>query len=730
MVSIIIVNYKTEKEIINCISSIFESKPKVKFEVIIIDNDVESCLGAKLKNKYSQVRYIKSLKNLGFGAGNNLGVKVAFGDYLFFLNPDTFVREGSIDTLYNFIKNNPKSGMVAPLLYDPSGNIYPKQGSAEYNLISAIVTSSFVNKVFPNNIISNKFFQRDWSKREIKESDVVPGTAFMIKKDLFNKIGMFDEAFFLYFEEYDLAKRIKKLGYKNYIIPKSKILHIWEASTKNRQDISYIFAKSRYIFFKKHYGIFFALIVNIVSGINKYKLMLGLILLVSLFLNTYKINEFMTFIGDQGWFYLSARDMLVNGQFPLVGIASSHPWLHQGPFWTYLLTLPLWIFNFNPVSGAYLTAILGLLSIIGIYIVGSTLFSKKIGIIASLLYSTSPLVVFYMRFPYHTSPIPLFVVALIIPLYKIIQGKINYFPLVAFLLSILYNFEIATVILWGVPICIFFYKLFKDKKIFKRPFHKNILTLSLIGVTVPLLPIILYDVRNGFPQTVKFVAWGFYRMISLFGYNPQQVFSINKIYSMFNFLFDNFIKLIFPLSFFVSMIGAMILIFWVIYTLLNKNVRSSSFVLVCLLFFIPLFLIILNQTPSDAYLPMLFPVIILLFSVFLDFLIKIKKIFILIIVFLVIFNINYMLTNNFGFDKNSRLFTLDKRIFASKQILNIAANKDYNLRGKGPGSEFESFTMNYEYLTWWLGRGPKKSDESLKIYISETVNGIIIEKND
>ena len=75
----------------------------------------------------------------------------------------------------------------------------------------------------------------------------------------------------------------------------------------------------------------------------------------------------MNFIGDQGWFYISARDILLTGKIPLVGITSSHIWLHQGPYWTYMLAIMLFLFHFNPVSGAYLTAVIGLLTVFLIY---------------------------------------------------------------------------------------------------------------------------------------------------------------------------------------------------------------------------------------------------------------------------------------------------------------------------------------------------------------------------
>lgn len=729
-ISIIIVNYEVEKELTVCIESILNSDPKVLFEIIVVDNSSGNNLRKKLR-KISNVRYVKSERNIGFGAGNNLGVKFAKGDFLFFLNPDTIVKKDSIDILFNYIDKNLMSGMVAPLLLNTSGNPYLNQGSDEYSFKSAIVTSTFINKLFPNNPISEKFFHRNWIKKEIEEFDVVPGTAFMIKRSIFERCGMFDEKFFLYFEEYDLARRIKKLGYKNYIVPKAKIVHTWEASTKKRKDIVKIFSESRFIFFKKNYGILFALLINSISSIGKYELILGLIMCLSVFLGFFRIGELMTFIGDQGWFYLSARDILVSGQIPLVGIASSHPWLHQGPFWTYLLASFLWLFNFDPVSGAYLTIILGFLSVMGIYIVGSALFSKRVGLIASLLYATSPLAVYYMRFPYHTSPIPLLIIPLIFSFYKIVKNKFSYLPFTIFLLAILYNFEIATAVLWPVLIGVLISKFFRNRKSFMFLFSKKIIAFSLFSLIIPLFPMILYDVRNGFSQTLKFFVWTFYRTVSFFVYNQQHEFSIDKIIVMFNFLFNNFTKLIFAQSGLISLIIIICTIAWVVYFIFQKKEKSKSYNLIFFIFFAPLLLIILNQTPSEAYLPILFPTGILILSLFINYIMFIKKMLLSTLVLLIIIvfgNINFMLKNDFSFDKSDSMFTLDKRLKTSHGILNIAQDKDYNLIGRGFGSEHESFTMNYEYLTWRLGHAPSKDRQKLKIYISESASGIKIEK--
>jgi len=115
--------------------------------------------------------------------------------------------------------------------------------------------------------------------------------------------------------------------------------------------------------FRKYFGIPQALIVDLFARINKFSVLIIFTLLLSLVLRIYNLSQNMTFIGDQGWFYLSARDLLISHQIPLVGITSSHTWLHQGPLWTYMLAMVLFISKFNPVSGAYLTILFGLATV-------------------------------------------------------------------------------------------------------------------------------------------------------------------------------------------------------------------------------------------------------------------------------------------------------------------------------------------------------------------------------
>ncbi|MBI5122683.1 glycosyltransferase [Candidatus Roizmanbacteria bacterium] len=721
MISVIIVHYKVKKELFACIKSIYDSRPKAKFEIIVVDNDDKKIIHSELKKKFPKVKYVVN-RNRGFGQGNNIGVKHAEGEYLFFLNPDTNIFSTTIDSLLLFFKKA-KVGMVAPLLLGSNGGPY-QQGSLELTPQRGWIVLSFLNKLFPKNIISQKYFINSWIKEETKEVDVIPGTALMIKKEIFEKVGGFDEKFFLYFEEFDLCKRVRALGYKLYIYPDAKVMHKWGASTKKRSDIDKIFRQSRFYYFKKHFGLPSALLTEFVLGINKYSVSLFLITALGVFLRFANLSQNLVFIGDQGWFYLSARDMLLNGNIPLLGIASSHPWLHQGALWTYLLALVFKIFGFNPLNGAYLAATIDALAILAIYYTGFKLFSKKIGILSAFLYATSPLVLINVYEPYHTSPIPLFTVLFILFLYKWINGNRFYFPLIIVVLAILYNLELATILLGFITGLIFICGLLKKKEWAIKILNFRILFFSLLAFLIIMLPMLIYDAAHFFPQTFGFLSWIGYRALVLFGYPPIHEFVTTSFTQMLFYSMQKYSQLIFPYSAIVALlifVGSIVL---VVRKMIGSKQAGVSLIIVLNTLLIAGFLA--ARTPSDAYLPMLFPGLILLIAVAWGelFINKITG-FVAICLLLLIASFNSYFSVNFN--KNA-LNKFENKISTAKYIIKQSLGKEYNLKGSGPGGEFTSFTMNYEYLTWYLGHGPSSKKEKLKFVISEDETGIHVKK--
>src|ERR1035437_10083780 len=703
--SIIIVNYQVKEKLFRCIQSIYDSKSKTEFEIIVVNNDDENISDA-LKKLFTKVIYVKSGKNLGYGGGNNLGAKYAKGEYLFILNPDTQIFKNTIDELVSFFDKNENVGIAAPMLIDENNKPFILQGTKELTPVRGIICLSFIEKLFPNNPISKNFWFKNWDHNELKEVEVAPGTGFVISKQLFSRAGGFDEKLFLYFEEDDISNRIRKFGFKIYILAKAKIFHEVGASTKQLTDSSKIFAQSRFLYFKKHYGIPKALLVEIFLGINKLSISVLLILFLALFLRIYNIGNGMTYIGDQGWFYLSARNVLIHGQIPLVGITSSHTWLHQGPLWTCMLSIALFVSRFNPLSGAYLTAAFGAGTALLMYLLGKEMFSQRIGLIAAIMFASSPLIISFDRMPFDPSPIPFFTVLYLFALVKWIRGNVNYFPVILLLLAILYNLELATFTLAFPFVVILIYGLFKKTDWVKKLLNVKIVTISLILPVLIMLPIIIYDFSNGFKQTVVFLGWTIYKPFSfLISHSSGNLLANYKIVAIFGL--QNLQRLIFQESLLVSFIiffaGLCLLILQVFKD--RKFINSKSILLFLLV--ISLLGIVINQTPSDAYLPIVFPFVIFTVAILFDQMLRtrlLRDTAILLIMLILALNVYTVF-------RNDMMPNFLIRINAVNQIIKLSDNKPYNLIGKGAGSQFRSYTMNYEYLLWWKGHPVSNTNE-------------------
>ncbi|OGH13376.1 MAG: hypothetical protein A3H50_02470 [Candidatus Levybacteria bacterium RIFCSPLOWO2_02_FULL_37_10] len=721
-VSVIIVHYHVKKELIACLESITSSMPRTSYEIIVVDNDDRKTIYKDLKNKFADIIYITN-KNKGYGEGNNAGAKYARGEYLFFLNPDTKFINNCIDTLFDFLKIHNDAAIVAPLLLNKDCKPYQLQGSKTLSPLRAIFALSLLNKLFPKNKIAYNYWNMDWNKTTDREFGVIPGTSFVIRKNIFEEVGGFDENFFLFFEEADLCKRVKALGWEIFITPSAKLFHIWGSSTRQRNDTEKIYKKSQYYYFKKWHGLFGAIIVQVFTSISKVHLLLTAILLVGFFLRVFKLSELMVFIGDQGWFYLSARDLLLTGKIPLVGITSSHAWLHQGPYWTYIVAFLFWIFNFNPLAPAYFTAFLGALTIWLIYKVSKELFSEKIGLISAVIYATSPLIIANDRFAYHTSPIPFFTLIFIFSVYKWIKGNYVFFAPALISLGVLYNFELATVSVFGVLFIFLFYGIIRRKSRAVKIFEWKVLLVSICGFILSMTPVIIYDFKNGFPQTLVFGGWIFYKIFKSIGGFSSLSFDSGLITS---FLASKYKFLIFANSFSLSVLF-LFLSFTIFLYLLKKEKKISLFI-IGITFLIMFLAFIVNKTPSDAYLPVFFPIIIIISAIFWNHIIKkIKFPGLIILAIFVFMNIYYFV----NYDLSSKNAEFVKRKEATSRIKEYASGKQYNLIGKGVGSQFESFTMNYEYLLWYFYKSiPSEQNVNLKIYIEEKNGKILVSKND
>jgi len=459
------------------------------------------------------------------------------------------------------------------------------------------------------------------------------------------------------------------------------------------------------------------------------------ILLLAAFLLFYRLSSLMEFIGDQAWFYLSARSMILYGQIPLVGITSSHVWLHQGPYWTYILAGLLELSHFNPVSGAYFVASIGLITVYLVYKIGSEIFSKRIGLIASLIYATSPLIILDARMAYHIFLIAPLTLLLFYALYKWIKGYHYGFPVVIFLLAFLYNFETATFMFFPVVLLIISYGFFKKAKWARTILNKKILLLAFTAWLIPMIPMILYDMHHGYPQTLKFAEWVVYKMATVFGFPKLHPNAPGETFqTMWPYASEQVKQMVFlnnSVIAWIMLVLCSINLLYINKEFIKRREYLQPYSLLALFFFIPAVLYIAEKTNSGAYWIVFFPTVCFMLALLFERIIRTKNLSIIGTIFLLLFvllNIISFFQSDFLVNPTGYNFSLTQRMGAAQKIISESHGKEYNLVGKGYWSQFASFTMNYEYLTWWMGDGPTHTKQPLRFVIQELPNSIVVTK--
>lgn len=261
--SIIIVSFNSEDFIEDCLKSLFKYLLK-EGEVIVVDNNSSDGTVKKLEGFVPKIDLIKLAQNLGFAKANNLAAKKAQGQYLFFLNPDTQIIQPVFSQLIDFYERNSDAGIVAPKLIQADGKV---QESVK-NLPT--IWGAIKEFIF---MIPNSYTQYAPKSSEPVQVECVYGAALLIKKDFFDKLGGFDEKFFLYYEDVDLCKRVNQADKKIYYYPGVSIKHLVGAS-KSEFDRNKLNNES----FRKYHGRFSTAILEWLFLIRRICRKLGIII--------------------------------------------------------------------------------------------------------------------------------------------------------------------------------------------------------------------------------------------------------------------------------------------------------------------------------------------------------------------------------------------------------------------------------------------------------------------
>jgi len=223
-VSIIIVNYKSKDLTLNCIRSIKNADwPGLDYEIIVVDNYSGDLSGEDLK-QFGKIKFIMNGRNLGMGAANNLGIRQASGKYVVIMNPDAVASKGTFIKLFEFMETNYQVGAVGPKQLNPDGSL---QDSCFRwpGFFMPFFRRTPLGQTAPGIKYLDKFLYKDYNKESLREVNWLLGSFLFCRAQALRQAGVFDERFFLYFEDTDLCQRFHQLGWKVVYFPEVKIFH-------------------------------------------------------------------------------------------------------------------------------------------------------------------------------------------------------------------------------------------------------------------------------------------------------------------------------------------------------------------------------------------------------------------------------------------------------------------------------------------------------------------------
>lgn len=250
--SIITVTWNSASNIADQIRSVLSATNDISFEHWIVDN-ASTDSTVEVVEKFTNIKLIKNIENTGFAKANNLAAKQASGDYLLFLNPDMKLEPGSLKKIIDWIREKKEVGVVSCMLVDESGIFNQLAKPRRFpRLLDQLALVLKLRFIFP--WLLQGYVMADFNEESEQEVDSVRGSFMLVRKELVEKLGrVFDERYFIWFEDVDLCREAKKHGYKVFYTPIVSCIDLVGKSFSQRDRVwaQKQFTKSMIIYFKK-----------------------------------------------------------------------------------------------------------------------------------------------------------------------------------------------------------------------------------------------------------------------------------------------------------------------------------------------------------------------------------------------------------------------------------------------------------------------------------------------
>jgi len=252
--SIVIVNYNVKYFIEQCIHSIQKAVNGLSTEVFVVDNNSVDGSVRMIREKFPEVILIENKENVGFSRANNQAIRKAKGEYILILNPDTILEDDTLIRCVRFMDEHPDAGGLGVKMIDGKGKFLPESKRGLPTPGVAFFKMFGLSSLFPKSRLFNKYHLGYLDKNKTHEVDILAGAFMMVRKKVLDKVGLLDEAFFMYGEDIDLSYRITQAGFRNYYFPETRIIHYKGESTK-KTSLNYVFVfyNAMIIFARKHF---------------------------------------------------------------------------------------------------------------------------------------------------------------------------------------------------------------------------------------------------------------------------------------------------------------------------------------------------------------------------------------------------------------------------------------------------------------------------------------------
>lgn len=280
--SIIIVSYNVRHFLEQCLLSVRRAATGITTEVIVVDNASEDDTIFYLQPRFPEVQFIAAGANLGFAKACNLGYRQASGNYILYLNPDTLLAEDCLQKVFAFIQSTPDAGAVGVRMIDGSGRYLPESKRGLPKALTSFYKLCGFTRLFPRSKVFARYYLGHLSPQQTNVVEVLAGAFMLLPRAVHEKVGGFDEVFFMYGEDIDLCYRILQAGYRNYYFAETTIIHFkGESTRRNTPQYVRTFYGAMDVFVRKHYhglnafllrmSISCGALVSLVSGMVRIK---------------------------------------------------------------------------------------------------------------------------------------------------------------------------------------------------------------------------------------------------------------------------------------------------------------------------------------------------------------------------------------------------------------------------------------------------------------------------